>query len=180
MYSHPHFLWKDLFRRGKGNQTIIETLRENVLFRTLTGRELRYLSNMVYERSFQPNEPIFREDDRGIGMYVISKGRVAIKTQTPQGEVHVTTLSEGSFFGELALVDPSNIRTASAVAIERTLVIGFFKPDLMEILERRPAMGVKILFQLSTVLGRRLLETTEKITLLTRAKGIAKNYEDAV
>ncbi len=38
----------------------------------------------------------------------------------------------------------------------------------MDILERKPAMGVKILLQLSTVLGRRLLETTEKISSLTR------------
>jgi len=65
-------------------------------------------------------------------------------------------------------VDPDNIRTAAAVAVERTVVVGFFKPDLMELLERKPEMGVKILFQLSTVLGRRLLETTEKITALSR------------
>ena len=50
------------------------------------------------------------------------------------------------------------------------MLIGFFKPDLEDILERNPAMGVKILFQLSSVLGRRLLETTERITLLKSRK----------
>lgn len=146
------------------------------MFQTLSRRELNYLSSLVYERIYQADEPIFMQNDRGIGMYVISRGRVVIKTQSfenPNDEVLVTTLTDGSFFGELALVDPVNIRTATAIAVERTVVIGFFKPDLMEVLERKPAMGVKILFQLSTVLGRRLLETTDKITQISRKVGAA-------
>ncbi len=178
MASHPHFLWTNLFRRNKSEETtIVDALRENVLFRTLTKNELNYLSRLVYERIYQPDEPVFKQNDRGMGMYVIAKGRIAIKTQTPDEEVLVTTLTQGDFFGELALVDPNNIRSATATAIERTVLIGFFKPDLMEIIERKPAMGVKILFQLATVLGRRLLETTEKITLITQARGVSQIHE---
>jgi CRP/FNR family transcriptional regulator, cyclic AMP receptor protein len=181
MRPHPHFLWLDLFRRKQdGKVNVAQSLRSNILFKNLTERELRYMSNLVYERVYQPDEPIFRESDRGIGMYLIVAGRVSIRTNSPQGEVMVTSLEEGSFFGELALVDPENIRSASAVATERTVVIGFFKPDLMELLERKPDLGVKILFQLSIVLGRRLLETTEKITLLTRARNLSEVYSDAV
>ncbi len=169
MEQHPHFLWSDLFRRERSPASlVVETLKENILFLTLSKVELKYLGNLVHDRTYQPEEPVFQQNDRGIGMYVIGKGRVAIKTLGPKGDVLVTILSEGSFFGELALVDPDNLRTASAIALENTTLIGFFKPDLQEILERKPSMGVKILFQLSTVLGRRLLETTEKITRLTQ------------
>jgi CRP-like cAMP-binding protein len=157
---------------------VAKVLKENVLFCTLTPRELSYLSSLVYERVYQPGEPIFQQHDRGLGMYVIIKGRIAIKTESPQGETLVTTLLEGSFFGEIALVDPSNVRTASAISVERSIVIGFFKPDLMEIIERKPTIGVKILFQLSSVLGRRLIETTEKITVLNRAKKEAVTHEE--
>ena len=180
MNPHPHFLWADLFKRKSALQNrLVDTLKENVLFNTLSSKELTYLSNFVYERVYQPEEPICGHNDRGLGMYLISKGRVGIKTQSSQGEMLVTILNEGSFFGELALVDPDHLRSASAVAYERTILIGFFKPDLIEILERKPAMGVKILLQLSTVLGRRLLETTEKMTLLTRARGMPQSHEDA-
>ena len=48
-------------------------------------------------------------------------------------------------------------------------MIGFFKPDLMEILERSPATGIKITFRLAEVLGKRLKETTEKVSDLRRA-----------
>ena len=171
MASHPHFIWKDLFRPGnKEKRSILDALRENILFRTLNRRELNYLSNFVYERVYQTDEPVFQQNDRGIGMYIISKGRIAIKTTSPQGEMLVTVLKEGSFFGEIALVDHDNFRTASAVPLEKTVLVGFFKPDLMEILERKPDMGVKILFQLSMIIGRRLLETTERITMMKRAE----------
>lgn len=185
MPSHPHFVWKDLFRRGDSEKRgILEVLKDNILFRTLARRELSYLSNFVYERVYQVDEPVFEQNDRGIGMYIIAKGRVAIKTQTPQGELLVTVLSEGSFFGEIALVEPDNVRTASAIPLEKTVLVGFFKPDLMEILERKPDMGVKILFQLCTVIGRRLMETTERISMMKRSQPASpqtvKLHEDAV
>jgi CRP/FNR family cyclic AMP-dependent transcriptional regulator len=180
MASHPHFLWRDLFRRRKSNEdSIAQSLKENILFCSLSSRELKYLMTLVYERVYQTDEPIFHENDRGSGMYVIVKGRVAIKTHTEQNEIHVTTLGKGSFFGELSLVEPDSVRTASAVALERTVVVGFFKPDLMEVLERKPGMGVKILFQLASVLGRRLLETTRKITELKEERGHATRIRDA-
>jgi len=173
MPAHPHYLWRDLFRRRKSNDDVIaQALKENVLFCTLAGTEIRYLGTLVYERIYQVEEPIFFEGDRGSGMYIIVQGRVAIKTHADDGEVLVTTLGKGSFFGELSLVEPENVRTASAYALERTVVVGFFKPDLSEILERKPGMGVKILFQLASVLGRRLLETTRKITELKKERNL--------
>ena len=165
MVSHPHFLWTDLFRRGKSNQQNMACiLRENILFHTLARQEIAYLTSIVYERIYQPNEVIFHQNDRGLGMYMIAAGQVSIKSETPQGEVQITRLSEGSFFGEMALVDPDNVRTASAEALERTVLVGFFISDLQEILDRKPVMGVKILLQLAHTLGRRLSETTEKMT----------------
>ncbi|MCM2278588.1 MAG: cyclic nucleotide-binding domain-containing protein [Oligoflexia bacterium] len=165
METGSYFVWADLFRRqkrGKGD-SLLEVLRENVLFRTLSEPELRYLSTMVYHRVYEKDEPVFHQNERGFGLYVIEQGSVAIRTATSRGEVLVTTLSRGSFFGELALLEPDNIRSASALPLERSVLIGFFKPDLMELIERKPGMGVKILLQLSMVLGKRLLETTERI-----------------
>ena len=181
MASYPDFFWSDLFQKNKSNQkSISPVLQENILFCTLSPRELKYLTRLVYERVYQSNEPIFKQNDRGIGMYLIVQGQVAIRAHNAQGEVLVTMLTEGSFFGEIALVDVNNIRTASATALERTVIIGFFKPDLIEILERKPAMGVKILFQLAAVLGRRLAETTEKITQLYRFKNGEKPNETGI
>lgn len=161
------FIWADLFRRGKNPQSeaIISALRANHLFKPLSSSELQYLSQLVHERIYEKGETIFKQNDRGYGLYVILSGNVSIRARSPQGEVQVTTLERGSFFGELALIEEDNIRTAGAIALERTALLGFFKPDLLEILERKPETGVKILLQLAGVLGRRLMATTERVNL---------------
>ena len=181
MESRSNFLFADLFNRKRNQRSsLLETLGQNVLFQTLTTRELRYLSQFVYERVYQPGEPVFSQNERGLGMYLIVKGRISIRTTTNQQEMVVATLHEGSFFGELALVDPDHLRTANAVATERSVLVGFFKPDLMDIVERKPEMGAKILFQLSTVLGRRLVETTERLTSIHRMRDLTNVHEEVV
>ncbi len=170
MGTHPHFLWTDLFKNHNSDQkTMAHVLKENIIFSTLTPRELTYLNSLVYERIYQPNEFVFQQNDKGLGMYVISQGRVAIQPRSSGTETLEIILKEGSFFGEIALVDRESPRNASAIALERTVLIGFFISDLSEIVERRPSMGTKILIQLSTVLARRLQETAQKITRLTEA-----------
>ena len=187
MSSHPHFLWADLFKQDKPEKSLIPSaLRENVLFRTLSEREHKFLSTMVYERVYDPGEPIFRQGDRGFGLYIIAKGTVAIRTQGEGSEqILVTKLTRGSFFGELSLLEMENLRSASAVALEKTVLVGFFKPDLKEIMDRKPAMGVRILQQLALVLGTRLIETTNRlagqaaVTPTQQDEQAAKDMRDA-
>lgn len=176
MASHPHFLWADLFRqKSSAGNLVPEALRQNVLFSTLTAKELHFLSSLIYERVYEAGETVFRQNDRGLGMYVIARGSVAIKATTPEkGEVEVARLEKGSFFGELSLIDQDNMRTATAVSLEKSVLIGFFKPDLMEILDRKPAMGVKILLMLSQVLGKRLMATTDRLSDMSEHDKVAR------
>lgn len=171
------FLWLDLFsRKSESEVTVLSTLKSNQLFVKLTNRELAYVAKTIHVRTYEPGEVVFEQYEKGLGMYMIAKGAVDIKLRTTdkkENEILVTTLGPGSFFGELALIDTDNKRTASAYAQGPTMLIGFFKPDLLEIMERKPETGVKILFQLSKVLGRRLNETTDLITQLSRDKKAA-------
>jgi CRP-like cAMP-binding protein len=169
-----NFIWENIFKKTKESdlQTI---LSENILFRDLSPREIRFVHKIVHVRRFHPNEMIFRQGETGVGMYMIMKGRVEIFTtdeNAPSPEfqnIFITQLLPGDFFGELSLVEEGSHRAASAIAREETTLIGFFRPDLMEILARRPSTGVKIIFRLAEVLGRRLKETTNKVSELRAA-----------
>lgn len=79
----------------------------------------------------------------------------------------ITTLVPGDFFGEIALVQENGLRSAGARVLENTRLIGFFKANLLEIIERRPSAGVKILLRLSEVLARRLVDTTDMLAATT-------------
>ena len=169
-----NFLWENMFRRDAAEQSELEVLRNCYLFETLSKNELRFLKETVHVRSYRPGETVFRQGELGIGMYILVSGAIEIFLENPMAEsspsrpMFVTRLVNGDFLGELSLVETNSRRTATAIAAEDSTLIGFFKPDLMDIVERQPATGVKILFRLGEVLGRRLKETTTKVTELKR------------
>lgn len=164
--------WDNIFRKDRKEKSVESALKSNVLFENLTHRELSLVQEIVNVRAYSPGESVFQQGEVGVGMYLILRGKVAISTEDLKGvgaktEKHlITHLIEGDFFGELALVEETSRRTATATAAEETSLIGFFKPDLMEIVTRSPETGAKILLNLSRVLGQRLAETTQVIRQL--------------
>ncbi len=176
-------LWVNLFKKTNKEDHHLAILRKNILFETLNKSELYFVSKTIHERSYHTEEVIFQQDSLGTGMYVIVKGSVDIfiKEMDPkQGtihSVHVAHLIEEDFFGEMSLVEEDNRRTATAVAVENTTLIGFFRPDLLEIVNRNPIIGGKITFQLAKILLRRLQATTSKITHLKKELKVLASFQ---
>ena len=167
-----NFMWDNLFRKTDETLIVQEALRQTYVFKSLSKKELRFVQDTCHVRAFKAGEAIFRQGEIGVGMYILLRGAIEIYVDqftdddTPSKNQLVTRLKAGDFLGELSLVENNSRRTATAIASEESLLIGFFKPDLFEILDRQPATGVKILLRLSEVLGRRLKETTIKVTEL--------------
>lgn len=169
-----NFLWDNIFRK-KPDDDVRSVLRGNILFQDLSDRELRFVEGLVHLRRYHSGETVFRQGEVGVGMYLIIKGRIEIfitdsSAYTDEAkDIYITQLVHGDFFGELALVEENGRRTATAIARDETILIGFFKPDLIEILTRNPTTGIKIVMRLAEVLGRRLKETTDKVSDLRQA-----------
>jgi hypothetical protein len=49
------------------------------------------------------------------------------------------------------------------VATEPTVLIGLFRPDLLDLIDRNPEAGVKIVLKLSQILAARLRHTHEEM-----------------
>lgn len=173
------YIWDNLFRKEEKKKDPIHILKENFLFQDLSKRELAFVKEMVHQRFYRPGEVIFRQGEIGVGVYILVSGNVDIYVEnistplTASGSnetqpMYVTRLVPGDFFGELSLVEENDRRSATAKASTDCSVIGFFKPDLMEIVERNPSTGVKIILRLARVLGKRLKETSEKVSDLKR------------
>lgn len=157
-------LWYNFFRKRSAENNSLETLLSRVpIFSQLTDRELRKLSAIVHRREYAAEEFIFSQGDPGLGMYVVEDGEVEITMTEPDGqEKKLVVLKSGDFFGELSLLDESP-RSASAVARTYCRIIGFFRPDLIDLLNRSPKSGTKILFKLGEVIGTRLRITNEQL-----------------
>lgn len=178
-----NFLWENLIRKTKQESASRKSLRSNTLFQDLNPAEISLLEKIINVRNYRAGETIFRQGEVGVGMYIIVKGNVNIYVEENVPEtgkiqnIHVTQLHEDDFFGDLALVEENGRRSATAVANDECVLIGFFKPDLIEITQRNPVAGVKILMRLGETLGIRLRQTTAKITEMKKLSKVDKGAE---
>ena len=172
-------IWANIFRLGTRKVSLIENLQNIPLFRDLTAKELRILEKVVHVRTYGAGDSVFVETEPGAGMYIIRTGRVDIvlnyKKETP---IVLAELAAGDFFGEMALLG-DNSRSATALARERSELIGFFHSDLIEITNIHPAMGAKISLGLAKTLAERLRFTNSQLRNMWEIRGLDERGNNA-
>jgi small-conductance mechanosensitive channel len=140
---------------GGDGGAIIERLAAVDIFAPLSTEETGMLAQAATSHVFAPGETVIRAGDPGSSMFVVHKGRVTVQVSENRRPRTVATLSDGAFFGEMALFT-GEPRTANVVALEETEVLEIghaamkrvfdTNPDLVEslshiIAERRQALA---------------------------------------
>ena len=148
-------LWENYFNKNKTHNPVILSLKTIPIFEDLTSNEFEEISRLVHKRNYKKGEIIFKKNSPGEGMYIIISGSVNIID--PDSETVFASLSNNNFFGEMALLDEEP-RSAQAIAVTPSDLIGFFRTDMKSLISRFPDMGNKILLNLSQVLAERLRE----------------------
>ena len=158
-------IWKNIFsERVVREGSTEEVLSKVPAFGSLTTRELKEVASIVHKRQYRAGEPVFYQGDPGLGMYIVMDGEVSITLagkDTEQEELVV--LTEGDFFGEIALLDESP-RTANAICKADCTLIGFFRPDLFELIEKKSRLGTKIVLKLAEIVAQRLRKTDKELS----------------
>ena len=86
------------------------------LFSDLTQREQQILSANCREREYPAGAALLRQGETGVGLFIITSGKVQVSQQGPDGTTRdLGTFDRGSVLGEMSLLDDLP-RTASAVA----------------------------------------------------------------
>lgn len=148
---------------AKAGARLCEILKNVPIFADLNNRELSSVVRILHEREYKPEEIIFREDEPGMGMYIIESGKVSIYVES--GQMQLSVLGDGDFFGEVALLDDAP-RSATAIAKTDCKVFGFFQPDLFGLMERDSKLGVKIVLQVARLIGERLRKANKQLLIL--------------
>ena len=158
-------LWRNLFsQRVIREGTIEEVLSKVPAFANLAPRELKEVAAIVHKREYRSGEPVFYQGDPGLGMYIVKDGEVSIVIQGKDGnERELALFGDGDFFGELALLDESP-RSANAVCKTECTLIGFFRPDLFELIEKNTTLGIKIVLKLAEIVAQRLRHTDKELS----------------
>ena len=164
-------IWgNSIFRKKNKKHDIFTLLKQVPIFSNLIPKELVEVEKIVHRRKYKKSEPVIRMGDPGLGMYIIVKGSVEIIEEDEKaGRRTLAKLTDGAFFGDLALLDESP-RSASAIALEDSDIIGFFRPDFLDLLSRKPKLGIKVLLALAKVIGERLRLADELLIKIQEEK----------
>jgi len=164
-------LWNNIFRKKHDEDSLAYFLNNLPMFAELNGRELNVLEKMVHVRNYGVSEVVFEEGDPGTGMYMIRSGGVSILAKNQQGtDDELALLGPGDFFGETTLTAPAP-RSASARTTEQTELIGLFRADLLEMVERQPTLTSRILIGLTRIVSERLQTASQEIRNLNKLIG---------
>lgn len=150
-------LWTNLFsRRESQNETIISQWLATPLFFGLNRKHCRALMPNMQRRHYQKGETIFKEGDTGIGVVLVFSGEVLICANN----VELANLSNGDFFGEVALVNDEP-RTADAIAKSDCDLVFFLRPHLYELMSVSPKIAAQLTLNIAKTLATRLRKTNQ-------------------
>jgi len=158
-------LWENIFKSRQNKKDEIDDILMKIpVFQDLKPSALKKVKCILHQREYKTNEIIFSQGDVGLGMYIIERGSVEIVCD-PERHI-LAELQDGDFFGELALLDDSP-RSASAITKTPCRMLCFFKPELLDLLDRDPKLGSRILFKLAWTIGERLKTTNQQVKELS-------------
>jgi signal transduction histidine kinase len=112
---------------------------KNRIFEGIHFDVLHEIISNIETRTFEKDEIIFREGDRGDVLYLVDEGSVKIsKLGRGGGQETLGFIAAGNFFGEMALLD-GEPRSAMAAATGPTVLGVVDEPAFQRILEHAPS-----------------------------------------
>ena len=141
-----------------------ETLREIPLFSTLNPEELQELLKRMEREEYPPHTVIFWMDEPGDKLYLIEEGEVRISYTNKDGkEITLGLQGEGTFFGELSLLD-SGPHTATVRTIKDTTVLTIDQVTFYSYLDKHPQFSRTLLAVLVDRLRKNIVHMHSHMT----------------
>src|SRR3989442_248551 len=109
----------------------------------LSTEELQKLAAATVGHVVAPGETLIRAGDEGSSMFVVHNGRVQVQVTENGRPRPVAVLSEGDFFGEMALFT-GEPRTANVLALEETEVLEIGHVAMKHLFETNPDLAESI------------------------------------
>jgi CRP-like cAMP-binding protein len=117
---------------------ICTLLSATSLFSALEPATVQRLAACCRMETYPEGATLFVAGDPGDEMFVVVSGSVKVLVASEDGDITLATFSHGDTFGELALLEVSGRRTATAVAVEPSDLLVVARHDFDTILVRRP------------------------------------------
>jgi len=127
----------------------VELLRRVPLFALCSKRELAEIATLADEIDLRKDKELIREGSRGREFFILLEGEADV---TKEGR-SINRLGPGDFFGEIALVARSPMRTATVTATTPVRLLVLTAQSFRRLLERSPEIQLKVLQALAERVG---------------------------
>jgi CRP/FNR family cyclic AMP-dependent transcriptional regulator len=141
------------------HQAVVELLDSVDWFASLTNEELEDLARKAQTVSWDKDEIVFEEGERGDRCYIVHSGEVKVLRSFPDGRlITLARMGPRSIFGELALFNGER-RSATVMASEPSVGVALEGRTVMAILRNDPEAALSV----AVSLADRLRATNERL-----------------
>jgi len=153
-----------------------ELIRKQLLFVGLSDKEIDWLAQMAEEISLKKGEVLMKEGTPGDALYLVVEGQLEVSKRSGNSEIVIAVRGEGEVFGEMSLLEPGGLHSATVHAISDSKLFKIGKAAFDELLTKHPAATLAILRTVMTRLRNTeaMMKQNEKMASLgTLAAGLA-------
>jgi serine phosphatase RsbU (regulator of sigma subunit) len=144
---------------------IEKILKRIPIFSGLSSEALKSMTPLFEEEKHPAESRIIEEGTPGSSMFILASGRVKVtKTAGDQSEVLITKLSEGSYFGEVALID-NQLRSANVTTDIDSVVLRLRKSSFDKMLKENKDFAVVFYKNCLNETITRMRETATNLTV---------------
>lgn len=138
---------------------VIEFLKKIELFNGLSDEEYKLLTCCIKQKTFKPNELLFRENGPRESIFIIYKGEVELFKSNPYGiELKLTYFSKGDFLGEGSWASDSPHSTSARALVETTVYM-----LENEAFSKSAETTLKIFSNIARVISRRMRHANSRM-----------------
>lgn len=137
------------------SKTNLDYFRDLPPFRDLSEENIAYLEKHLQTVDIEKGQVLFYTGDAGDSFYIIKSGKIRVFIEAPvSGEkIILSTLTDGDFFGEMALLT-GGPRSASIETLTKSSLLKLDKKCFEKILKDNPQISISI----SNMLSQRLMQ----------------------
>jgi phosphoserine phosphatase RsbU/P len=157
----------------------LQQLLTTRLFRNLPPEELNYLANKLSVLDIPQNTVLINEGERGNLFYIVISGELeVVKALGTVDERLLAVRGPGEFVGELGLLNPNGLRTASVRSRSPAHLLEITYREVDALLHRRPQVAYDLMHMVSARLSDS--ETDMFADLRERNRQLTKAYQELV
>lgn len=135
-------------------------LLEYPIYRDLEAADIDILSSICVAQKYAPGMQVFKEGDWADGLFIIKKGNVNIIKESNGIKTQVAMLSEGEFFGEMALIDGAPRSATVEAGAEGAELIRLTNEGFNKLKSDYSKTGFKVMAAIMKFMSYRIRRTT--------------------